>query len=35
MACNLGSSVAGTGVSSYGAYFQRGNNYAFPNAGTD
>jgi hypothetical protein len=28
-ACNVGSSVAGTGEESYGAYFQWGNNYPF------
>ena len=33
-ACNLGSTVAGTGQDSYGHLFQRGNNYGFPSAGT-
>jgi hypothetical protein len=28
---NLGASVAGTGASSYGNYYQRGNNYGFAN----
>jgi hypothetical protein len=31
-ACNVGSSVAGTGAESYGAYFQWGNNYPFTNS---
>jgi hypothetical protein len=33
-ACNVGATIAGTGEESYGAYFQRGNNYPFPNTGT-
>ena len=33
-ACNVGATVAGTGATSYGHYFQRGNNYGFPNTGT-
>ncbi|MDR0607323.1 MAG: hypothetical protein LBG52_03005 [Candidatus Peribacteria bacterium] len=32
-ACNVGASIAGTGKESYGAYFQRGNNYPFPTTG--
>ncbi|GHV22464.1 hypothetical protein FACS189428_4580 [Clostridia bacterium] len=32
--CNVGASVAGTSTDSYGAYFQRGNNYAFPRTGS-
>jgi hypothetical protein len=31
MACNLGSPIAGTGIESYGCYFQRGNNFGFVN----
>jgi surface protein len=33
-ACNVGASTAGTGVASYGNYFQRGNNFGFVNTGT-
>jgi hypothetical protein len=33
-ACNVGASVAGTGVASYGSYFQRGNNFGFATTGT-
>lgn len=32
--CNVGASVAGTDTDSYGSYFQRGNNYAFPRVGS-
>jgi hypothetical protein len=28
-ACNIGTTIAGTGEESYGAYFQWGNNYGF------
>jgi hypothetical protein len=31
MACNLWTTVSWTGKESYGAHFQRGNNYPFPN----
>jgi hypothetical protein len=31
--CNVGAGEAGTGSASYGYYFQRGNNYGFPNIG--
>ena len=31
---NVWASIAGTGIASYGYYFQRGNNYGFPNTGT-
>ncbi|MDR2541172.1 MAG: hypothetical protein LBD11_05405 [Candidatus Peribacteria bacterium] len=33
-ACNVGTSIAGLGSASYGAMFQRGNNYGFPSVGT-
>ncbi|GHW02437.1 hypothetical protein AGMMS50249_2230 [candidate division SR1 bacterium] len=32
-ACNIGASVAGVGTTSYGSYFQWGNNYPFPTNG--
>jgi hypothetical protein len=32
-ACNVGTSLAGTGSASYGSYFQRGNNYGFATTG--
>jgi hypothetical protein len=31
-ACNVGATTAGTGTSSYGSLFQRGNNYPFSNS---
>ncbi len=35
-ACNVGSTIAGTGPDSYGYHFQRGNNYGFSGTvGTD
>jgi hypothetical protein len=33
-ACNVGTSVAGTGETSYGSLFQRGNNFGFSNDAT-
>jgi hypothetical protein len=33
-ACNIGATTAGTGETSYGSLFQRGNNYGFPSTGT-
>ncbi|MDR2415693.1 MAG: hypothetical protein LBD75_03660, partial [Candidatus Peribacteria bacterium] len=32
--CNVGATEVGTGSSSYGYYFQRGNKYGFANSGS-
>jgi hypothetical protein len=32
-ACNVGATIAGTSVASYGSWFQWGNNYEFENNG--